>query len=438
MVSLASAEDVQVHEQDNSTVEERLPIADGTVQQAANEPSPSTVETEEIAKELLAVVCKNGGMIDVRDAFGSLSEVGTQFVNSHGIYPLLQSSLSDVLKLEVQQPGNQATLRVKVDAEICRAYTNTECLLANECPRLHICPRFVKGTCASEGDDNENCYLSHNFYNEHEQRILRNLKLDTLHEGSLLPLFRNIIRGLSDGIIESTEVCSYYNTVQGCPTGISCLGLHLCAAFSNGECEHRADTCTRSHDVLVEKTRLAKRVEQQIVASRILNFQNFLSYACRAAVTQASPPTINEICGFHLRGNCRYGPQCKRYWSKLPYIWQIAVTFPDESEKLVHFPSMYSQLIEWDYCDVNEDTSLDINLCGGEDSLLRVCFDEMVAKTKTGIRAYSCRYVGTEFPGTSHKNFIDYQIQLDIFWARCPLTIRARASRRNQWEKICS
>ena len=391
MVDLARAEDEQVNEHGNCTVQERLPIAGDTVEQAANELSPSADEREEIAKELLAIVCKNGGILDVRDAFGSLSDVGVQFVNLHGFYPLLQSSLSDVLKLEVQQPGNQTTLRVKVDAEICKAYTNTECTAGNECPRLHVCPRFVKGNCASEGDDNENCYLSHNFYNEHEQRILKNLKLDTLHEGSLLPLFRNIILGLSDGIIESTEVCSYYNSVQGCPTGISCLGLHLCAAFSKGECEHRADTCTKSHDVLVEKTRLAesfKKVEQQIITSRILNFQNFLRFARTAAVTQASPPTIDEICGFHLRGNCRYGPECKRYWSKLPYIWQIAVTFSDESDKLIHFPAMYSQLIEWDYCDVNKDTSLDINFGGGQDSLLRVCFDEMVAKTKTGINMH--------------------------------------------------
>ena len=362
MVSLDRAEDIQINEQDN-------------------EHSPSTGEKEEIAKELLAIVCKNGGIIDVQRAFGSLSDAGIQFVNEHGFYPLLQSSLSDVLKLEVQQPGNQTTLRVKVDVEICKAYTNTECLVGNECPRLHVCSRFVKGTCASQSDEDEDCCLSHNFYNEHEQRILRKIKLDTLHEGSLIPLFRNIILGLSDGILESTDVCSFYNSVQGCPTGSTCLGLHLCAAFSKGECDHRADTCSRSHDVLVEKTRL----EQQVIASRILNFQNFLHFARTAAVTQASPPTIDEVCGYHLRGNCSYGPQCKRHWSKLPYIWQITVTFPDESEKFIHFPSVYSQLIEWDYCDVNEDTSLDINFGGGQDSLLRVCFDEMVAKTQTGI-----------------------------------------------------
>ena len=368
MASLDILEDVQANTTES---EERQPTSLIT-EQVANEQSQSASETEEIAKELLAIVCKNGGIVDMKDAFGSLSQDGIEFVNEHGVYPLLQSSLSDVLKLEVEQ--NQATLKVKVDIELCKDYANTECsLLDYECRRLHVCPQFVKGNCASDGDGNQNCNnLNHNFSNEHEQGILRKFKLDTLHEGSLLPLLRNIIFGVSEGILSNVEVCSQYNSVPGCLTGVSCLNFHLCTAFSKGECANSADDCTKSHDVLEEKSRLTKSfkiLEQRVMATRI---------------TRAGPPSIDEICSFHLKGNCRYGRLCKKYWSNLPYVWQITVTLEDDSEKWIHFPLLYSQMIEWDYYNVSKDTSFDINFGGGPGDLLRVCFDEMVAKTRTG------------------------------------------------------
>ncbi len=377
MASLDSTEDIQVYVAEPL---ESLSIPD--------EPSQSASESEEIAKELLSIVCKNGGIVNVTDAFGSLSQPGIEFVKEHGFYPLVQSSLRDVLKLEVEQTANglnQTTLRVKVDVEVCKDYANRECFLDDECPRLHVCPQFVKGNCTSE--ENQNCSLNHNFSGDHEQAILSEFKIETLHEGSLLPLLRNIILGVSEGILSNVEVCSHYNAVRGCPTGDSCLNLHLCTAFSKRECGNRAANCTKSHDVLEEKSRLAKsfkRMQQQAIASRIINFQNFVSLAQRVALIRAGPPTVDEICSFHLKGNCSYGRLCKKYWNNLAYLWQITVTFEDETEKWINFPGLYNQLIEWDYCDVNKDTSVEINLGGGQDALLRVSFDEMVAKNQTG------------------------------------------------------
>ena len=350
------------------------------------EPSASSNDnTEEIAKELLAIVCKNGGTINMTNVMGSLSEVGILYLSKHGIYPILQSSFSDILKLEYDPSNNTATLKVKVEIDICKNYSNQECVLEEECPNLHVCPQFVRGNCAF-GEDGV-CNLNHNFSCEHEQGILRKFKLDCLHEGSLVLLLQNIILGLSDEIISSTEVCSYYNSVQGCPTGFSCVMLHLCGAFTKGECLNRADTCTRSHDVPTEKCRLTeslKRHQQQLVASRVINFKNLLGFARKAALTQASPPTIDEICGFHLKGNCQYGRLCKKYWSNLPYLWQITVTLEDDSEKWINFPPVYNETIEYDYCDVNMVTSIDINFGRDGNASLRICLDEMVAKAQTG------------------------------------------------------
>jgi hypothetical protein len=352
--------------------------------------SQDEIETEEIAKEVLAIVCKNGGIVNVEDAFRSLSQTGIEFVKEKGFYPLVQSSLRDVLKLEIEQlqSGARTTLRVKADQiELCKEYVlSKECHLGDECPRLHVCPHFIKGNCVS--GENQNCNLNHNFEHSHEQRILREVKLDTLHEGFLLPLLRNIILGVpADGILSDVEVCSQYNAAPGCPTGDSCMNLHLCAAFTKGECGNRAIECTRSHDVLVEKIRLAEsfRIYQQRVAvSRIINFQNFLSLARRAALSREGPPTIDEICSFHLKGNCSYGRLCKKHWNNLAYLWQITVTLEDGSEKWVNLPALHSQLIEWDYCDVSKETSVELYFGGGQNALLRVYLDEMAAKTQAG------------------------------------------------------
>ena len=330
------------------------------------------------------MVCKNGGMISPQDALGSLSADAINYINQYGFFPLMQSSLSEVLRLQVEQPGNQATLRVKVDIELCKAYGNAECL-SEECARLHVCPAFVKGQCSSEDEENENCNLNHHFSCDHEQEILTKFKLDTLHEGSLLSLLRNITIGQPDAVLGTVEVCAHYNSVPGCPNGFSCLNLHLCTAFAKGECANNGRECAKSHDVLEEKSRLGKNFktsEQQVIARRIVNFQNLLMLARLTARTQASPPSIDEICGFHLKGNCRYGRLCKKYWTNLPYLWQIWVTLEDDSEKWISFPLMYNQIIEWDFCDVTKDTSFEINIGGQEP--LRIYFDQMVANTPTG------------------------------------------------------
>lgn len=337
---------------------------------------------EEIAKELFAVVCRNGGIIDATDKkLRSLSNEAVTFINEKGYYPLLQTSLRDVLKLEVELPANQATLKVKVAIELCKNYANGECVLA-DCTRLHVCPSFIKAGC-----ENANCMFNHDVSAEHEQGILRKFHLDLLQEGSLLPLLRNIILGQSDGMIDNLEVCASYNTIQGCPTGYSCLKLHLCISFSTGDCENAASDCGKSHDVLEEKIRLTKNLtalENSLIAQRIINFQNFLNLAKTVALRRAEPPTIDEVCGFHLKGNCRYGPLCKRHWNNLPYIWQITLTMDDGTEKWVHFPAKYNQLIEWDFSDVNKDISLAINISGGQDSVFHIHFEDMLAKTQTG------------------------------------------------------
>ena len=372
---------------DNFDCAEDMALPYNFTESPPNELSQSASEIEEIAKELLAIVCKNGGIVNATDVIGSLSQAGIEFITEKGFYPLLQSSLCYVLKLEIEQPTNQATLRVKADQiELCKAYaSNTGCSLYDECPRLHVCPHFVKGNCGS--GVNQNCSFNHNFEQSHEQGILSELKLDSLHEGSLLPLLRNIVLGVSDGILSGVDVCAQYNAVRGCPTGDSCMNLHLCTAFSKGECGNGAADCTKSHDVLDEKIRLAKsfrRYQEKMIASRRINFQNLVNLARTVALTRAVPPTIDEICSFHLKGNCSYGRLCKKYWNNLAYLWQITVTLEDDSEKWVSFPSLYSQLIEWDYCDATKDTSLELNFGGGPNALLRICLDEMVAKAQTG------------------------------------------------------
>lgn len=333
--------------------------------------------TEQIATELHSVVCKNGGLMEVTKAMSALSTEGVTYMKNLGVYHLLEnSSICDVLKLQVEQPSNRAQLKVVVKVELCTDYKESRCE-SSECPRLHVCPSFIRGNCRL----GERCPYRHTFDDVHEQEILTKHKLNGLDLASLVALLRRVLFGLP------IQVCPHYNSVSGCPLGNACTRYHLCPGLTDGSVCQAGALCNKNHDLQGENMRIITSM-QKLRARAV--FAGMLARFCTGAIVGARPkqPTVDEICGFHIKGTCGYGNNCNRHRHKLPYLWQITVSLQDGAEQWINFPSSYNQQIEQDYCDVNKDSSIEINITGEtaeeQAMVLIIYFADMIAKDDSG------------------------------------------------------
>lgn len=350
------------------------------------EETPHSELTEKIATELYTVVCRNGGAMDVVKAMSALGPEGVAYVSQYGFFPLLQSSIQNVLKLEYVDFGHGAsrtTLRAVVNVELCTDYKKSKCS-SPECARLHVCSFYVRGDCSF----GERCRYRHDFMDNHEEKLLKEHKLSGLDHSSLLTVLRQAIFGSDSSSVDNAQVCPQYNSVPGCSIGSACPKLHLCSWFVKGTCK-KGIRCDKSHALAEENSRILSQQLHNV--ARVFNFQMGIR---QATGMRPKPPTIDEICGFHLKGGCAYGRFCQRHWYDLPYLWQIKVSWADGGDKWFNFPSMFNQKIEYDFCDVGKDTSVEIKITDS-DSLHCIHFEDMVAKDEVGNKSVSIRRLST-------------------------------------------
>lgn len=327
--------------------------------------------TEKIATQLFMVVCKNGGSMDVVQAVQAVGAEGGSYISEYGIYPLLKSSIRDVLKLESVKPGNRATLRAVVKVQLCADYKKSKCYDV-DCPRLHVCPFFVTGNCRY----GRRCRYRHDFEGDHEQNVLMTHKLNGLDRSALLTILRQ------ENFGSDSQVCPDYNSNIGCPEGEACRKLHLCKWFDKGICK-KGKHCERSHSLAEENKRILSLDLQNLARSMR---QASMLTTCLPVGARPKLPSIDEICGFHIKGTCQYGNLCDRHWCNLPYLWQFLTTLTARTEKWIDFARSFNQKIENDFCNVCKDTSVEIKfpLTGGQEILFNIYFEDMVAKDETG------------------------------------------------------
>lgn len=208
--------------------------------------------------------------------------------------------------------------------------------------------------------------------------------------------------------VVKVELCTDYKK-SNCGSA-DCPRLHVCPFFIRGNCRF-GERCRYRHDFedvheqeILIKHKLNGLEHASLVAllRRVLFgcrpharavFAGMLAarfFACANAIVGPRPkqPTVDEICGFHIKGICGYGNHCNRHRHKLPYLWQIMVPMQDGAEKWANFESSYNQQIERDFCDVNKDSSIEINIANETDEeqgmVLIVYFADMVAKDDSG------------------------------------------------------
>ncbi|XP_056907882.1 protein mono-ADP-ribosyltransferase PARP12 isoform X1 [Takifugu flavidus] len=318
-----------------------------------------------ISKFITKTLCDHQGCLDLESLNGIINK---QFTVAESI---LQTVLFDHGKIAIRAGKQKAAgikglspdslIVAKTSLRLCQV-KNGQC---SQCEHLHVCKFLVLGKCKFGNA----CKTSHSVFSGNNLKVLKNHDLQDLTEKQLFQLL------LQNDPWLLPEVCSHYNRGNGlhgsCKNNASCLKLHICQHFLEGDCRF-GSTCKRAHSFKCNEKPLFQFFSQENIENRsqlyrnrfIIAAQELQGDAACSAAPQAveSPPRLsldskpmsdidkNEICLFFIRRKCRF-KECARVHWHLPYRWQVledGVTWND-------LPNM--EEIEKAYCDPRCDKS---------------------------------------------------------------------------------
>uniref|UniRef100_A0A4W5LQP6 Poly (ADP-ribose) polymerase family, member 12a n=1 Tax=Hucho hucho TaxID=62062 RepID=A0A4W5LQP6_9TELE len=154
--------------------------------------------------------------------------------------------------------------------QVCNSYNKGtrpygNCPDQEGCRRLHVCDRYIRGTCSSGAD----CNRCHDFFEPHPLRTLQQRGVPNDLMASMLSTYRNIQAMKSEGACGAASI----NRPQSCPPRNTGRWLQ----------EQTAGLCS-----------VGNNVSEQ-----------------------------NEICLFFVKGDCKQGEKCWRVHFKMPYKWEV-------------------------------------------------------------------------------------------------------------------
>lgn len=126
--------------------------------------------------------------------------------------------------------GKQVVIELVPEIGICMNYLSDKgCNSQMVCGNLHICKYFIFNKCTSGAG----CHYGHKWDTSHNKRVLAKLYLDEIDKSVLLQVMKKICKGTLP-----PQICSYYNSKNGCKYGEKCGQLHICKLFvkSAGKC----------------------------------------------------------------------------------------------------------------------------------------------------------------------------------------------------------
>ncbi|NXQ87462.1 PAR12 polymerase, partial [Nyctibius grandis] len=215
-----------------------------------------------------------------------------------------------------------------------------------KCGRLHLCKYHLKGLCRNQQARKE-CRFVHNFYSDHNLRVLKQYGLENLNRDELCQLL------LQNDPSLLPEVCLHYNKGDGpygsCTYKKICTKLHVCQYFLQGQCRF-GSSCKRSHDLL--KSECYEKLEKQGMSSNIIEklpsiYRNMYDIKngnrnmydiedakpspCKERKHSSSRESsttnddeLEQICLYHLYKSCGFKDKCIRTHFHLPYRWQYS------------------------------------------------------------------------------------------------------------------
>ncbi|XP_035604840.2 protein mono-ADP-ribosyltransferase PARP12-like isoform X3 [Oncorhynchus keta] len=105
------------------------------------------------------------------------------------------------------------------------------------CRRLHVCDRYIRGTCSSGAD----CNRCHDFFEPHPLRTLQQRGVPNDLMVSMLSTYRNIQAMKSEGAGSAASI----NRPQSCPQR-NTVRNEICLFFVKGDCK-QGEKCSRVH-----------------------------------------------------------------------------------------------------------------------------------------------------------------------------------------------
>nr|XP_046184929.1 uncharacterized protein LOC124014205 isoform X4 [Oncorhynchus gorbuscha] len=105
------------------------------------------------------------------------------------------------------------------------------------CRRLHVCDRYIRGTCSSGA----NCNRCHDFFEPHPRRTLQQRGVPNDLMASMLSTYQNIQAMKSEGAGGAASI----NRPQSCPQR-NTVRKEICLFFVKGDCK-QGEKCWRVH-----------------------------------------------------------------------------------------------------------------------------------------------------------------------------------------------
>eukprot|EP00063_Salmo_salar_P034036 XP_014008871.1 PREDICTED: poly [ADP-ribose] polymerase 12-like [Salmo salar] len=284
---------------------------------------------------LLKVICYHQGALDYAD----LADIGC---GEDIICALDENEVFSVALCN----GNKSVI-AKTKVRRCKAQ---QC---DGCNDLHLCKFYLFGDCKNSRG-RRTCRFGHDLNSEHNSRVLREHKLETLSRQEI----RQLLLQNDNSLLP--PVCSSYNKGAGpygnCPDQEGCRRLHVCDRYIRGTCSSGAD-CNRCHDFFEphpQRTLQQRGVPNDLMTSMLSTYRNIQAMKNEGAGSAASINTPqscpqrntvrNEICLFFVKGDCKQGEKCWRVHFKMPYKWEVK-----DGQTWSALPE--NEVIERDFCD---------------------------------------------------------------------------------------
>ncbi|XP_039426454.1 protein mono-ADP-ribosyltransferase PARP12-like isoform X1 [Corvus cornix cornix] len=319
-----------------------------------------------LAIQALRVLCASGGCLEQ----GELQRRLPGWPSAEKLAAVLRDAQRFTL---VRRPG-QAGAGAAAEVAVVVATTPVRLCPENgagcpgQCGRLHLCKYHLKGFCRNQlASSRKECRFVHNFYSDHNLRVLKQYGLENLNHDELCQLL------LQNDPSLLPEVCLHYNKGDGlhgsCTFKTSCTKLHVCQYVLRGQCRFGSN-CKRSHDLL--NPECFEKLERQGMSSDIIeklpsiyrnmydikngkrnmnDIEDAKSSPCKdrkpssrrnSSATNDDEP--EQICLHHLYRSCGFKEKCIRTHFHLPYRWQVS-----DGKTWKDFKNM--EEIEKAYCD---------------------------------------------------------------------------------------
>ena len=249
--------------------------------------------------------------------------------------------------------------------------------------QLHICRHYIYGNCSF----GERCQKSHNVFDPQPKAVLKKCDVNVARTSKeVLAELRACYQipecpqaaacatvanqpsgkgGRENHSREMPDICTFYNLICGCAKEGKCTRLHVCKYYVGGSCKF-GRYCKRSHDIFDKQPKgalknwgvdVAGSPKQVLAELRECltgeKAQDESDEAVGVKELSVSKDSVQEICMYHLSGQCHYKDHCRNHHCGLPYQWQWKL-----DDTWAGFNLSNNIACELTYSDPQEDTCL--------------------------------------------------------------------------------